>query len=127
MHRATSHAINGTLDRADIVWDRRTALGVVLAAHNYPGTPRAGDKIEGLPKDDDTCMVFHAGTRMKGNDAVTAGGRVLCVSALGDSVRMARERAYETVENVRFDGRQYRSDIGWRALKRNPAKPKADA
>ncbi|MFA4914795.1 MAG: phosphoribosylamine--glycine ligase [Burkholderiaceae bacterium] len=124
---AIEHAINGTLDKADIVWDRRTALGVVLAAHNYPGTPRAGDKIEGLPEDDDTCMVFHAGTRMEGNDAVTSGGRVLCVSALGDSVRMARERAYETVEGVRFDGRQYRTDIGWRALKRNPTKPKADA
>lgn len=124
---AIEHAINGTLDKADIAWDRRTALGVVLAAQNYPGTPRAGHRIEGLPEDDDTCMVFHAGTRMDGKDAVTAGGRVLCVSALGDSVRMARERAYETVDRVRFEGRQYRTDIGWRALKRAPAKPKGDA
>lgn len=121
---AIEHAVNGTLDRADIVWDRRTALGVVLAAHNYPGTPRADDKIEGLPEDADTCMVFHAGTRMRGNDVVTSGGRVLCVTALGDSVRMARELAYDTVDRVRFDGRQYRSDIGWRALKRAPAKPR---
>ena len=124
---AVEHAINGTLDQADIVWDRRTALGVVMAAHNYPGTPRAGDAIEGLPQDDDTCMVFHAGTRMEGTSAVTSGGRVLCVSALGDSVRMARERAYATVERVRFAGSQYRTDIGWRALKRNAVKPKADA
>ncbi len=124
---AVEHAINGTLDQADITWDRRTALGVVMAAHNYPGTPRSGDKIEGLPQDDDTCMVFHAGTRMEGDNAVTSGGRVLCVSALGDSVRMAREHAYATVERVRFAGAQYRTDIGWRALKRNSAKPKSDA
>jgi len=116
------HAIDGTLDRADIVWDRRTALGVVLASHNYPNTPRTGDRIEGLPADADDCMVFHAGTTMTDGTIATSGGRVLCVTALGDSVRMARERAYDTVEQVRYDGRQYRSDIGWRALKRPPAK-----
>ncbi|MYZ41935.1 phosphoribosylamine--glycine ligase [Schauerella aestuarii] len=116
------HAIDGTLDRADIVWDRRTALGVVLASHNYPNTPRTGDLIEGLPADADDCMVFHAGTTMTDGAINTSGGRVLCVTALGDSVRMARERAYDTVEQVRYDGRQYRSDIGWRALKRPPAK-----
>ena len=121
---AIEHAVNGTLDQADIVWDRRTALGVVLAAHNYPDTPRAGDVIEGLPQDADTCMVFHAGTRMQDDKVVTSGGRVMCVTALGDSVRMARELAYETVEQVRFDGRQYRSDIGWRALKRPAPKAK---
>ncbi|WP_427183458.1 phosphoribosylamine--glycine ligase [Bordetella bronchialis] len=118
------HAIAGTLNQADIVWDRRTALGVVLAAHNYPGTPRAGDVIAGLPEDAADCMVFHAATVRDGDQVKTAGGRVLCVTALGDSVRMARERAYETVNRVAFDGRQYRTDIGWRALKRVPPKPK---
>ncbi|HTH45393.1 MAG TPA: phosphoribosylamine--glycine ligase [Oxalicibacterium sp.] len=121
------HAVEGTLDQADIVWDRRTALGVVLAAHNYPGTPRTGDAITGLPDDASDCMVFHAATTLDGNAVKTSGGRVLCVTALGDSVRMARERVYETVDRVVFDGRQFRSDIGWRALKRGPAKPKASA
>jgi phosphoribosylamine--glycine ligase len=115
------HAVNGTLDQSDIVWDRRTALGVVLAAHNYPDTSRAGDVIEGLSADNDTCMVFHSGTHIEGGAVHTAGGRVLCVTALGDSVRMARELAYDTVENIRFDGRQFRNDIGWRALKRSHA------
>ncbi|MFC4276982.1 phosphoribosylamine--glycine ligase [Achromobacter aloeverae] len=121
------HAVAGTLDQADIVWDRRTALGVVLAAHNYPGTPRTGDAISGLPEDAADCMVFHAATKRDGDAIKTSGGRVLCVTALGDSVRMARERVYETVDRVVFDGRQYRGDIGWRALKRTPApaKPKA--
>jgi phosphoribosylamine--glycine ligase len=118
------HAIAGTLDQADIVWDRRTALGVVLAAHNYPGTPRTGDVITGLPEDAADCMVFHAATRLDGDQIKTTGGRVLCVTALGDSVRMARERVYETVDRIGFDGRQYRTDIGWRALKRVPPKPK---
>jgi phosphoribosylamine--glycine ligase len=121
------HAVEGTLDQAEIVWDRRTALGVVLAAHNYPDTPRAGDVIEDLPADNDECMVFHAGTQARDGAIVTAGGRVLCVTALGDSVRMARDRAYDTVERVRFDGRQYRSDIGWRAMKRPAAKNKNNA
>jgi phosphoribosylamine--glycine ligase len=121
------HAIAGTLDQADIVWDRRTALGVVLAAHNYPGTPRTGDTITGLPEDAADCMVFHAATRLEDGQIKTTGGRVLCVTALGDSVRMARERVYETVNRVLFDGRQYRSDIGWRALKRVPPKTKAGA
>ncbi|HTJ99299.1 MAG TPA: phosphoribosylamine--glycine ligase [Bordetella sp.] len=121
------HAIAGTLDQADIVWDRRTALGVVLAAHNYPGTPRTGDTITGLPEDAADCMVFHAATRLEDGQIKTTGGRVLCVTALGDSVRMARERVYETVNRVLFDGRQYRSDIGWRALKRVPPKTKTGA
>ncbi|CAM3453980.1 phosphoribosylamine--glycine ligase [Bordetella sputigena] len=120
------HAIAGTLNQADIVWDRRTALGVVLAAHNYPGTPRTGDVISGLPEDAADCMVFHAATRLDGDQVKTTGGRVLCVTALGDSVRMARERAYETVDRIAFDGRQYRTDIGWRALKRVPPKPKTN-
>jgi len=112
------HAVAGTLDQAEIDWDRRTALGVVMAAANYPGSPRTGDPISGLPADSDDCMVFHAGTRLCDDQPMTSGGRVLCVTALGDSVRLARERAYATLNQISFDGCQYRSDIGWRALKR---------
>ena len=112
------HALTGTLDRVKADWDRRSALGVVLAAHNYPDEPRKGDKIEGVPKPTDDCRVFHAGTRKDGNAIVTNGGRVLCVTALGDSVKMARTRAYEAVDQIRFDGMQYRKDIGHRAIKR---------
>ena len=113
------HAIAGTLDRAEVDWDRRSALGVVLAAHGYPDEPRKGDRIEGLPRPTEDCRVFHAGTRLEGKSAVTNGGRVLCVTALADSVKMARARAYEAVERIRFDGMQYRKDIGHRALKKN--------
>jgi phosphoribosylamine--glycine ligase len=112
------HALAGTLDRVKADWDRRSALGVVLAAHNYPDEPRKGDKIEGLPKPTDDCRVFHAGTRKDGKAIVTNGGRVLCVTALGDSVKMARTRAYEAIDQIRFAGMQYRKDIGHRALKR---------
>ena len=112
------HALTGTLDRVKADWDRRSALGVVLAALNYPDEPRKGDKIEGLPKPTDDCRVFHAGTRKDGQAIVTNGGRVLCVTALGDSVKMARTRAYEAIDQIRFAGMQYRKDIGHRALKR---------
>ena len=112
------HAVAGTLDRARAEWDRRSALGVVLAAHGYPDEPRKGDRIEGLPRPTEDCRVFHAGTRKQGDAVVTSGGRVLCVTALGDSVKMARTRAYEAVDQIRFDGMQYRKDIGHRALKR---------
>jgi phosphoribosylamine--glycine ligase len=111
--------IDGSLDRAAPVWDRRAALGVVLAAHGYPDDPRKGDRIQGLPKPDADCRVFHAGTRLEGKAPVTSGGRVLCVTALGDSVKMARARAYEAADRIRFDGMQYRKDIGHRALKRS--------
>jgi len=121
---ALEHAVDGTLDQADITWDRRTALGVVLAAHNYPDTPRNGDVIAPLPADTEDCAIFHAGTRRDGEQLKTSGGRVLCVTALGDSVRMARERAYLAVDSVQFDGRQYRTDIGWRALKPSQQKAK---
>ncbi|MDM9561841.1 MULTISPECIES: phosphoribosylamine--glycine ligase [Bordetella] len=124
---ALEHAVDGTLDQADIVWDRRTALGVVLAAHNYPGTPRTGDVISPLPAETEDCAIFHAGTRLEDGQLKTAGGRVLCVTALGDSVRMARERAYEAVDAVHFDGRQYRGDIGWRALRPSQQKAKPQA
>jgi phosphoribosylamine---glycine ligase len=112
-------AVEGTLDKAEPEWDRRAALGVVLAAHNYPDEPRKGDRIDGVPKPVADCHVFHAGTRLEGKVPVTNGGRVLCVTALGDSVKMARARAYEAVERIRFDGMQYRKDIGHRALKRS--------
>jgi phosphoribosylamine--glycine ligase len=112
------HALAGTLERAKADWDRRSALGVVLAAHGYPDEPRKGDRIDGLPPPTEDCRVFHAGTRKLGAEVVTSGGRVLCVTALGDSIKMARGRAYEAVDRIRFDGMQYRKDIGYRALKR---------
>lgn len=108
-------ATRGQLDRVDLAWDPRVALGVVLAAHGYPLQPRKGDRIEGLPVDQDDCMVFHAGTQEREGHVITSGGRVLCVTALGDSVREAQRRAYEAVSGVRFDGMQFRRDIGYRA------------
>jgi phosphoribosylamine--glycine ligase len=112
------HAIDGTLDQVEAEWDRRVALGVVIAAAGYPGEPRKGDAIESLPADEADIHVFHAGTAQKDGKAVTSGGRVLCVTALGDSARLAAERAYEAVAKVRFDGMQYRRDIGHRAFGR---------
>jgi phosphoribosylamine--glycine ligase len=111
-------ALDGGLEDAEAQWDRRAALGVVLAAHGYPEAPRMGDRIEGIPPPAPDCRVFHAGTRADGKDVVTSGGRVLCVTALGDNLRAARSRAYEAVERIRFDGMQYRKDIGHRALKK---------
>jgi len=111
-------ALAGSLDRAEADWDRRSALGVVLAAPGYPEEPRKGDRIEGLPKATEDCRVFHAGTRLEGKNVLTHGGRVLCVTALGDSVKMARTRAYEAVDRIRFPGMQFRRDIGARALKK---------
>jgi phosphoribosylamine--glycine ligase len=115
------HAIAGTLDQVEIDWDRRTALGVVLAAHGYPDAPRKGDVIEGVgvrttPTDD--CLVFHAGTQLNDGAVTTAGGRVLCVTAMGDSVKVAQSRAYAMIDTIRFDGMQYRHDIGHRAIAR---------
>ncbi|MGZ5088694.1 MAG: phosphoribosylamine--glycine ligase [Usitatibacter sp.] len=112
------HAIDGTLDQVDAQWDRRAALGVVLAAAGYPDAPRKGDEIRGLPKPGDDYRVFHAGTIEKDGKVVTNGGRVLCVTALGDKVKIAAERAYEIVDGIRFDGMQYRKDIGHRAFGR---------
>jgi phosphoribosylamine--glycine ligase len=112
-------ACAGTLAQAEIEWDRRTALGVVLAAANYPGTPKKGAVISGLPKHTERtedCMVFHAGTVLEGDKVVVNGGRVLCVTALGDSVKMAQRRAYQAAEGIHFDGMQYRRDIGHRAM-----------
>jgi phosphoribosylamine---glycine ligase len=116
------HAIGGTLERAEIEWDRRTALGVVLAAAGYPDDPRKGDPIEGLRNGaaalGDDSLVFHAATAERDGRIVTAGGRVLCVTALGDSVKVAQARAYQLIGGIRFDGMQYRRDIGYRALAR---------
>ncbi|MFZ5539174.1 MAG: phosphoribosylamine--glycine ligase [Pseudomonadota bacterium] len=111
------HALAGTLDRAQVEWDRRTALGVVVAAAGYPDEPRKGDPIERLPADAEDCVVFHAGTQLRDGQLVTSGGRVLCVTALGDSLYLAHKRAYDAVAQVRFEGMQFRRDIGHRALK----------
>ena len=112
------HAIAGTLDKVEAEWDRRTALGVVMAAANYPGTPRKGDVITGVPKQTDDAHVFHAGTTMRDGKVVTSGGRVLCVVALGDMVKLAQKRAYEVADQIHFDGAQMRRDIGYRAIGR---------
>jgi phosphoribosylamine--glycine ligase len=112
------HAVNGTLDQAEVEWDRRTALGVVQASANYPDTPRTGDVINGLPSDLQDAHVFHAGTKLVDGQAVTSGGRVLCVTALGDTVKQAQARAYEIADGITFEGRQMRRDIGYRAISR---------
>jgi len=113
------HALAGTLDRASADWDRRPALGVVLAAGGYPDDPRKGDEITGLPAAAEDCRVFHAGTRLDGRRILTNGGRVLCVTALGGSLKMARARAYEAAGSIRFEGMQFRKDIGHRALRKD--------
>jgi phosphoribosylamine---glycine ligase len=112
------HAIDGTLDRVDASWDRRAALGVVIAAAGYPDAPKKGDPITGLPRNDDDFHVFHAGTLDQHGKIVTNGGRVLCVTALGDKVKIAADRAYEIADRIHFDGMQFRRDIGHRALAR---------
>ena len=111
------HAVNGTLDRAEADWDRRFALGVVMASANYPDTPRLGDEITGLPKQLNDAHVFHAGTVLKDGKVVTSGGRVLCVTALGETVKFAQQQAYKIIEEIKFDGAQFRTDIGYRAIK----------
>ena len=111
------HAVAGTLDQAEAEWDRRFALGVVMASANYPDTPRLGDEITGLPKQVEDGYVFHAGTTLKDGKVTTSGGRVLCVTALGETVKFAQQRAYQIAESIHFDGAQYRKDIGYRAVK----------
>ncbi len=117
MLAATEPGPHGRLDQIELQWDRRTALGVVMAAHGYPLQPRKGDVITGLPKEEDDALVFHASTALKGGDVVTAGGRVLCVTVLADNVKQAQQRAYDVALGIRFDGMQYRTDIGHRAVK----------
>jgi phosphoribosylamine---glycine ligase len=110
------HAVSGTLDQIDADWDRRAALGVVLAAAGYPDRPREGDAIGGLDIAVDDCKVFHAATTRAGAEVVTSGGRVLCVTALGETVRQAQRAAYAGVTNIHFAGMQHRTDIGHRAI-----------
>jgi phosphoribosylamine--glycine ligase len=117
MMAATEPGPHGKLDEVELQWDRRTALGVVIAAHGYPLQPRKGDVITGLPKDEEDAMVFHAGTTLKEGEVVTTGGRVLCVTVLADNVRQAQQRAYEVASGIHFDGMQFRTDIGHRAVK----------
>ena len=110
-------ACEGTLDACELQWDRRTALGVVMAAAGYPGTPRTGDAIDGLPEGDGALQVFHGATSRRDGRLVSDGGRVLCVTALGDSVRMAQGRALAAVQSITFAGAQWRDDIGHRAIR----------
>ncbi len=110
-------ATSGKLDEVELKWDRRVALGVVLAAGGYPLSPKKGDLISGLPKPTDEVVVFHAGTVAEGDQVKTAGGRVLCVTALADSVKQAQTKAYDAARGIHFDGMQYRRDIGHRAFK----------
>ena len=116
LHTMLDHAINGTLDKLEVEWDRRVALGVVLAAAGYPDQPRSGDAIAGLGKNFEDAHVFHAGTKLLDGKVVTNGGRVLCVTALGDTVRVAQRRAYEVAQQIQFAGMQMRRDIGHRAI-----------
>lgn len=114
------HAVAGTLDKVEAEWDRRTALGVVMASANYPDMPQTGDVITGLPNQKEPnseVQVFHAGTCLKDEQVLTSGGRVLCVTALGETVKFAQSSAYQMVKKIQFEGAQYRQDIGYRAIK----------
>ncbi len=112
------HAVEGKLDQIELDWDRRTALGVVMAAGGYPDAPKKGDVITGIPEETTDSMTFHAGTVLENGQLKTSGGRVLCVVGLGDTVRVAHKIAYEALDQIRFDGMQFRRDIGWRAMRR---------
>jgi len=114
---ALDKAIDGKLDEVELKWDRRIALGVVLAAHQYPDTPRSGDRISGIPAPTNDQIVFHAGTKLHDGNLLTSGGRVLCVVGLADTVKAAQQKAYSAVQQIHFDGMQYRKDIGFRAIK----------
>jgi phosphoribosylamine---glycine ligase len=114
---ATEPGPHGRLDTIELEWDRRPALGVVMAAPGYPLNPRKGDVITGLPVDRADAMVFHAGTALKDGAIVTTGGRVLCVTALGDSVKSAQQHAYQALQGIHFDGAQHRTDIGHLAIR----------
>lgn len=112
------HGVNGTLDQVELSWDRRTALGVVLAAAGYPDSPQKGAVITGIPAETENGKVFHAGTKLDADgNLLASGGRVLCAVGLADTMRSAQQSAYRLVEAIHFEGVQYRRDIGWRALK----------
>ena len=110
------HAVDGALDQIEADWDGRVAVGVVMAAAGYPDAPRKGDVIHGLPASSADKVVFHAGTALSENNVITAGGRVLCVTALGDNMKLAQQRVYGFAAGIQFDGMQVRRDIGHRAL-----------
>lgn len=111
-------ALDSKLEQTTAEWDDRVSLGVVMASGGYPGSYSKGDVISGLDGDSETCKVFHAGTKLDGNNIVTAGGRVLCVAALGNSVTEAQQSAYARVKQIDWDGAFYRNDIGYRAVAR---------
>jgi len=111
------HATDGTLDQVNMQWDRRPALGVVMAAAGYPAAPRLGDAITALPDSTPELQVFHAGSTNESGQLLTSGGRVLCVTALAESVRQAQQQALDAVQRVQFSGAQWRRDIGHRAIK----------
>jgi phosphoribosylamine--glycine ligase len=111
-------ATDGALDQVELQWDRSFALGVVMAAGGYPEAPQKGAAIKGLPAPADDLVVFHAGTAWDGQRLSVNGGRVLCVTALGVTIKAAQQRAYEGLAGIKFDGAQYRGDIGYRALLR---------
>ena len=125
MHRLRSDvvdlfnaAIDGTLDQVEVEWDPRAALAVVMAAFGYPSDYRSGDRISGLKFEPPGTKVFHAGTRRVDDDVLTAGGRVLSVCALGETIAEARAVAYERAETIDWAGAYCRSDIGYRAVAR---------
>lgn len=111
-------AVNGQLDSVELEWDRRTALGVVMAAKGYPDAPEKGAHITGIPAETPDCVTFHAGTLLVDGNFIVSGGRVLCAVGLGDNVRVAQKHAYDAIDAIQFDGAQARRDIGWRALKK---------
>ncbi len=110
--------IDGRLDQVSATWDPRAAVGVVMVAAGYPENYPKGESITGLPQDSADCKVFHAGSTLQDNVFVTNGGRVLCVTALGDTVSAAQRRAYETVRQIKWKHLHYRTDIGYRAVAR---------
>jgi phosphoribosylamine--glycine ligase len=112
-------ATDERLDTVELEWDRRTALGVVMAAYGYPATPRTGDLIAGLPQlpVDGEVQVFHAGTKQReSGELVSTGGRILCVTALAQTVKAAQMHAYAVVDQIKIEGSQHRTDIGFRAV-----------
>tara|TARA_R110002072_G_scaffold116191_2_gene246607 strand:- start:3222 stop:4505 length:1284 start_codon:yes stop_codon:yes gene_type:complete len=114
-----SSALDGTLDQVEAQWDERCAIGVVLAAGGYPGDYAKGMPIHGLDAaDSDAIKVFHAGTARAGDQIVTSGGRVLCVTALGDDIASAQQACYQAADKISWDGMTLRRDIGWRAIAR---------
>jgi phosphoribosylamine--glycine ligase len=110
-------AADGQMGEPELQWDRRVALGVVMAAGGYPMNPKKGAVIRGLPKEAEDAVVFHAGTQLTYGAVMVSGGRVLCVTALGETVKTAQQRAYEVLSGITFEGMQYRKDIGFRAIK----------